>query len=257
MDSDKLLGRAAIIIPVTHVAACSLFLAGYSWGFGDKIGTLFTASDFFTISLHYLVSMYIFGLGVHLVPLAYRHLSGTPYTVDKISRIQDEEQRQLSLKRLEVIKTMITLSLVVLFTLVVTLLIINIVYDLNRSYYLTISVLTLTIVPLWWHVANKLLISGVGMELTLLGLTFAAGLVGLGMDAGFRDRRYSFDALQGSHFACGSDIVLTPVGNRFVSVSPDGSRQVINDKCEVIFKFPTLPKLNERTPAEVVFQALR
>jgi hypothetical protein len=107
MDIDKSLGRLAVMVPVVHVVACSLFLVGYSWGFESGVATLFTASDFFTVSLDHLVRMYALGMAFPLALLVYQHRSGAPYIADAIAVEVDETKKNALVRQSVFMKTLI------------------------------------------------------------------------------------------------------------------------------------------------------
>lgn len=246
MDTDKVLTRIAVAVPLAHVVACSLFLSGYSFGFGDQIGGLFELTDFFGISIQHLAGMYLLGFGIPLLMITARHRSGFAYAQDVREREPDSakkatlERRDLSAKR---VVTVVSSAMAMVGIVMIT---ISQVFDTSRMYFIAMSLIATGISPLWWVVANSLRFHGLPAELTWIVASAIIGIIALGMDLGHIERRYSYEILSLNRYGCASMTILRPLGSRFLAVSPDGQRHIINEKCEVVFSFPAKPKLNTR-----------
>lgn len=237
LDIDKIAGRATIIVPVVHLVACGLYMAGYSIGFGGNIGGMFSASDFFTITIQHLITTYVLTLGMPLVVIFMRHRSGRTYAVDLIAREDDP------LKKAELIATrhwvvgFTTWTLPVLALLALVMLACQFWTGAARDYYFALNMCILALFPSWWKIANHLKFYGLSVELAWCALAFTVGVVGLGMNSGERDRRYSYNDLSEGRMRCGKHVILSPIGNRFISVTPDNRRHLVNDECKVQFDF--------------------
>lgn len=254
---DKSLARLAVIVPITHVVACSIFLAGYSWGFGGKVGTLFSVTDFFTVSLDRLIMIYLCGLGIPLGMIFYRHRTGEPYASVAIARETDETKKQELIRRRR--SRIRALTVLMWFAGVTGLsaFILSIAYDLYRSYYALFSAMLFSMSILWWKLAEKAKLDGIGAEFAWTVTWFVVSLVGIGMDAGFRDRRMTFDYHKSAHYRCGTHIILTPAGDRFISVTPDNRRHVINEECKDLFEFASAPPPSSETIFSAIAQTVR
>lgn len=245
MDFDKVVGRSAIGIPVLHVVTCGLFIAGYSAGFGGTIGGMFSASDFLTITLQHLVATYLFGLGIPIALVLLRHRAGYSYATDLIAKEEDPaaKERMINAHLL----TVRFLTIAVRGAAVVTIVgfICQFWTDSKRDYYLTANAVMLGLSPNFWYAASRLKFYGLPAEVVFCILIFAVGVFTLGMNVGDGDRRMPYDLLRPSRMYCGSHTILTPVGARFISATPDNRRHLIDEECNIQFDFvhaPVIPK---------------
>ncbi len=257
MDLDKSLGRLAIIVPVFHLITCALFLFGYSWGFGGGAGTLFAVTDFFTVSLDHLIRTYALGLGVPLVFILVRHSRGHPYAADVIAAETDAVKREKLAAAHSTLKTIISWGLAISGLLILMALFFSIYFDLMRLYYLSVSAILLIFVVPFWKLCDALNIEGIHGEFAFVVLMFIAGVIGIGMDAGFRDRRGSMDFLDKDRYQCKDHMVLNTAGSRFITVTKDNMRHVINEECKILFSFPAKPPLRQQSIADAITESLR
>ena len=76
-EADKMFSRAALLFPALHFSTCTIFMSGYSAGFGSNIGGLFSISDFFTITIQFLFTTYVANLLLPFIIIFSRHKSKT------------------------------------------------------------------------------------------------------------------------------------------------------------------------------------
>lgn len=236
-DFDKVAGRLAIVVPIVHLVTCGLYMAGYSAGFGGNIGGLFSASDFFTITIQHLVTTYVFSLGMPLAVILLRHRSGRAYAVDIIAQEDDPATKAKLIATRQWVIGFTTWALPVLALFLFTMLICQIWTGSVRNYNFLFTSIFLALMPAWWGAADRLKLYGLPVELAWCAAVFAIGVVGLGMDAGDRDRRLAYKVLFDTRMHCGHHVMLSPIGDRFISVTPDDRRHLINEDCKVIFDF--------------------
>lgn len=237
MDIEKAIGRLTIIVPLIHLLACGLYMAGYSTGFGGNIGGMFTASDFFTITIQHLVTTYVLSLGMPVAVIFLRHRSGRTYAADLIAKEEDPAKKAKLVDTREWVIWFTTWALPLLGLLPLGLLACQIWTDAPRDYYLPLTMLLLALLPIWWRAANRLNFYGLPVELAWCALSFAVGVLGLGLNAGDRDRRWPQAAFVDSRMRCGKHVVLNPIGERFLTVTPDNRRHLTDDECKVQFDF--------------------
>ncbi|PTS81391.1 hypothetical protein DBR17_09765 [Sphingomonas sp. HMWF008] len=229
-------------------------MAGYSLGFGGNIGGLFSASDFFTITIQRLISTYVMSAGLPAVILFLRHRSGKPYISDEIAAEQDDLRKKRLENTAALMRIMVSVGFIVAFILWCIILFAEIYSDSWIEYYMFLTAATLAIFPFWWKAAERFKFYGMPVEIAWCIMSFAVGVVGLGLNAGERDRRFSYAELSQHRMHCATHVVLTPIGTRFLSVTPDGVRHIINDECKVLFDFQKRPIFSEGTLYELVMR---
>lgn len=257
MDVEKFVGQLAISVPVMHVVACSLFLVGYSAGFGSEVASLFAVSDFFTISIDHLVRMYAIGIGLPLAFLVYRHRSGFAYAADEIAAEEDCHKREKLIQSRRNIQCFITCSLMILSLISISTIILSSLYDIYRIYSFPVLVLTAAMSIPYWRICEKIGFYGMRAEVAFISICFASALISMGMDEGFSDRRSSISQLEGSAYTCGKYRVVGAVGQRFIAASTDRNRHVINEECEVLFDFPQTPTVRRMSIVDAVIGSIR
>ena len=70
-----------------------------------------------------------------------------------------------------------------------------------------------------------------------------------GWDNGDTDRRGDYKSLIKHHMSCENQLVLSPLADKFLTVTPDGVRHVSDKDCKVLFSFTKL-KTYRRTDDE-------
>jgi hypothetical protein len=251
---EKIAGRATLLIPVVHLVTCGLYMAGYSLGFGGNIGGLFSASDFFTITIQRLISTYVMSAGLPALILFVRHRSGKPYISDEIAAEPDESRRDRLLKTAVLVRLTANVVFITNFIIWCIILIAEIYADYWIEYYLFSTMTILALFPIWWKIAERLKFYGMPVEIAWCIFSFAVGVVGLGLNSGERDRRISYTELVQNRMHCATHVVLTPIGTRFLSVTPDGIRHIINDECKILFDFEKRPNFSKGTLYELVMR---
>jgi hypothetical protein len=258
-DMEKVLGRLAIAIPLVHVVTCGLYLAGYSAGFGARIGGMFLPSDFFTITIQMLIQLYTLNLGLPVLILFVRYIYVDGYASDVIFKptehqtIQDLTANISALKKiLIVINTLcIFLGIVAIANLTA-----EIIVGVKLSIRFTCSFLMLAGLPLWWKFATKLKRGGWQVEFAFLCTYFVIGIWAAGVENGQMDRRAEYSNFVGRRMTCGDHVILGPIGSRFLSIMPNGQRQIIDENCKIIFGFVKAPPFTVGPAVPLALQKL-
>lgn len=246
MNIDSALGRLAIVVPVAHIVACSLFLFGYNLGFGDNVGTLFSPNDFFVTSLVHLASMYVIGLGLPSMFIVYRHRTGKrSYLLNEIENEKDPARRVKLLAAARRDRAVI-IATVGFFALVgAARLILDAVYDVERQYVLNMLFITLFGSLIFWRICEQIKFEGVASDLTMIVIFFAVSVTASGMNEGFRDRRSAYADAAANGFACSRYAVVSSAGDKYLAASVDGQRHLITSECKALFSFQIDPPLKE------------
>jgi hypothetical protein len=252
-DVEKLTGRLTIIIPLVHLVACGLYMAGYSAGFGGNIGGMFSPSDFFTITIQHLITTYVLSLGMPMALILLRHRSGYTSAAELISQENDPEKKSRLITTQQWVVKVATWILPAMAAIAGLVLALQFWTAGARDYYFTFSFVLLALLPTWWNLANRLNFEGLHVEFAWCALAFGIGVVGLAMNQGDRDRRFPYSALTDTRMHCGNHVILSPIGDRFISVTPDNRRQLITDECKVQFVFQPTPIV----PLEPVFDLIK
>ncbi len=241
-----------MIVPIAHVIACTLFLAGYCTGFGGNIATLFKPSDFFTVTLDHMVLMYTTGLIVPVVTVVARHRAGVRSASDEIALEQDQTKRAAMTTTLRRMRRTIVVLCLLMGIISAALLILSYRFDTFVPWYLGLSFFTVSIAPFWWQITTKLNFLGVGIEFAWLTLSFLVGVFGLGLDNGELDRREAFSELRPTRYACGKLVILATAGDRFIAASKSGVRSVIDEECKVQFNFAKAVPISDKPLGSLV-----
>jgi hypothetical protein len=236
-DVEKIIGRFSLLLPIVHIITCGLFMAGYSLGFGGNIGGLFSASDFFTITIQHLITTYTLSLMAPILFILSRHRTGRAYAIDLINAEKDEETRARLVSTRQFIVKLTSWVLPLFAILFVVMACLSIYADAHVEYYLTLNMLVLGFLPTWWNLMNRLKLGGLPVEIAWCAIAFAVGVVGLGLNIGQTDRRLPYTALTESRMRCSNQVILSPIGERFLSVTPDNRRHIINEDCKTQFDF--------------------
>lgn len=254
MDIEKLAGRAALAAPVLHISTCTLYMYGYSVGFGSGIAGLFSISDFFTITLQHLVTIYALGLAIPTVTILARHRAGWAYISDSLPT--GENGRTIISKSLKITRFILHVTLFIYVMTPVAYLISSIVVDSFVSYFLINSFMGIGLLPVWWKLSDTLRFYGLSAEIAFVLVIFASSVIAQGVDAGQGDRRFRYDRLSEDRLKCGEHVILAPIGERFLAATRDGSRQVIDDECKVHFSFEKRPPFREGSLYDLVWEKL-
>lgn len=252
MDWDKALGRLAIVVPVLHVVVCTFFLAGYSWGFGGGVSKLFDTSDYFTATIENLIKIYTVALAIPLMTLVYRHRSGHPYAIDTVHSEEDPLKRDIMMSRMLLIRKLIFYISWILVFLILFAFIIQVKFDLYRSYYVTSQVIILALTFPYWHLCRNIKFYGFWAELAWLLVGFAFATLAMGADSGFKDRRYPYSIVSQDSFSCNNNSVIFRAGENFIAVEQLGKRIALNKDCDLKFEFSEFPPITEKSIYEVI-----
>lgn len=253
-DVDKIIGRLAIIVPVLHLTSCGLFMAGYSAGFGGGVGGLFSPSDFFTITIQYLILIYALSLGVPTLLTVARHRLGWASYQDIIEKETDQIRKEKLRSNGEFTKVVLVVSIWISLALFGLIFALSIWVGAIRDHYVMFMFFAVSLAPLWWKVSNHFDIPMLPSELALNAVLFVVAVIGIGMDRGDRDRRLPFELVVSKTMQCNDHRILRPIGERFISVTPDNRRYIINDECETQFVFETVPIYSPKPLGDLVVE---
>ncbi len=252
MHVEEISQKIAIYIPVVHVCVCGLFIIGYSAGFGSGIADLFSVSDFFTITLKYLILIYTSGLVIPLLLILIRHKMGYSYAENLIDSIGDPEVRIKNMEILSSIRGPMTYGLITSSVLCAIMLIYQVYVDGYRNYYISLIWISIGFTTVWAYLAAKLNIFGAKVEVSWSILIFCVSVFGYAMDKGFMDRRMDYDYFSNDPMRCNDQKILSTVGSYFISVSRDNSRLIISDDCKTKFKIQNTAPLSERSISDLI-----
>lgn len=238
MDWEKSLQRLALIIPAVQITTCGLYIIGYSVGFRNQIGSLFSISDFFTITFNQLIMLYTSSIIVPSMMLLMRHRSGMTYAQDIIEATKDPFELRRELARLSFTRRCIIGILAFMFGMSSIVLIANILVAGFPIYQIFLIFLALSLTAIFHIEAKKHEIYGVRAELIWIGIVFLVAVFGFALDQGIRDRRLEYTKLGTSYYYCNKMKILSPIGENYIAVGPNQSRFIIDKDCKVIFSFP-------------------
>lgn len=241
MDAEKLITRGAIAVPFIHVITCGLYIFGYAAGFGAQIGGMFSASDFFTITIQHLSAVYVIWLGLPLLStyLLNRSLALDRGVDESIDRDETDSPRLGSFspvlfKLLDYILPLIAFAFA-------TLLFLQISTGSVRQYKLCFIMIWTGTLPVWWRTQQHARLLGVPIQMVWIIATFVIGVLGMSMEAGDSDRRLPYAKLKPGRLFCKEQIILTAIGERFITATKDNKRHIVNDECEDFASFETVP----------------
>ncbi|WP_298169941.1 hypothetical protein [Novosphingobium sp.] len=212
-------------------------MAGYSLGFGDHISGFFTAGDFFTITIRNLLSVYFFGLGLPFIVISIRNFRESAPESAKNIDLDDECGSDRLGKILEIfyINPSLFIDIFAIYNLII--LILCLYFKVPPWYQLTFIFVFFAFSSRWWKIAVQLSLSNFITELLWCMLVFSISVFGLSLDQGFLDRHAPYKSLSYNRVSCDKFTVLTPIGSRFIAVTSDDKRHLIDDKCQVVFEF--------------------
>lgn len=240
-DLEKTISRAVILVPVAHIIVCTLYIAGYSLGFGGNIGGLYSPVDFFTVTLQHLIYIYVLSLAMPILFILFRHRSGRTYASDEIAAETDPEKKVALAQTASRVVSFFDYALPMFLVLVLVSFSVSIYVDTYIQYYLTFNAIVLSLYPTFIRLAEWLNFRGLRVEVAWSLISFTAAVVGLGLDSGQIDRRLTYDALAKGAMRCQGHVILTPIGQRFLSVTRDNRRHVVDADCKARFEFEQRP----------------
>jgi hypothetical protein len=130
-------------------------------------------------------------------------------------------------------------------------------YNLNRFYYSCVSTATISFsIPFWW-ICDRVKLYGFWAEVMWIVVCIVPAVISVGMDEGFRDRRDPMARLVKDTYHCQKQLVVSSIGDRFISVTRDNVRHVINDECEILFNFPRLNPPRDGSISDAVSKSVR
>lgn len=255
-DVEKLIGRATLAFPVLHVLTCGIYIAGYSAGFGGNIGGMFSTSDFFTITIQHLIMIYVLGLIFPTVFILLRHRSGKTYAADEIEREQDPTRKARLISDRNFIVGLLDRFLPFVGLVMLGILFCQIWTGSRVEYYMTLNMILMAFMPTWWRAAGYFRFYGLQAEITWCVFVFIIGVLGVGLNAGDIDRRAPYSSLANGHMRCKEQVILNPIGERFISATKDNRRHIVDDDCKVRFDFEPAPIFAEGSLYDLVYAKL-
>lgn len=238
MDWDKIFQRLAIIIPAIHIMTCGIYIIGYSVGFRNQIGSLFSVSDFVTITFNHLVMLYASSIVVPTVMTLIRHRSGATYASDLIESTPAGEDRERAILNLESRRRLLRLFLIFMFISSAIAILINIAFAGKPIYQIMLVMLMLSLTALFYIEASRQNLYGIKAELAWIMAVFFVAVFGFAVDQGIRDRRLPFKELGTSYYYCNDLKILSPIGDLYIAAAPNEERLIVDKECKRIFKFP-------------------
>ncbi|MFV0625218.1 hypothetical protein ACBY01_14565 [Sphingomonas sp. ac-8] len=217
-------------------------MAGYSAGFGGGISGMFSASDFFTVTLQHLVLIYATALiGPAIATYSLHRLLSS-----KANALANDNKARFR-KSPKSVKLVILAIAVLMTVTLITSFIFEVLLDVERGFY------QLFIIPFFWAVQiwptfGKMV--GLTRTTGIIAwhvLVFTVTVFSLGLTDGHSDRRLEYKALAPKHMFCGDVVILTPVGDRFVAVDSGGVRHIVNDGCKKLFTFNKTSLLHDKS----------
>lgn len=244
LDFEKSLGRASIAFPMIHLISGGLYIAGYSFAFGGNIGGMFAASDIFTATIQHLIKLYFWGLAFPFIIILARHRLER-YIKAQRAKEGAKNQQDMAVKRepLWPIWALAPFALGILFLQIWT--------GSYRDYYTLSLVFLMGLLPLFWKAEWLFALPRIPAEFAWCMMVFAVGVFSQGMQTGDRDRRAPYATFLDQRMRCDDHLILNPVGPRFLSVTPDNRRHLIDDQCVVKFNFYPTPVVPSQSPYQL------
>lgn len=226
MELEKILSRVVLIAPFAHLAVCSLYIYGFSMGFGLSISGLFTATDFFIVTLQNLIVIYPVALMLPAIIWYFQHQS----TSDDDGGMASVSE--FSVRRKIFVGVIVSISVFVFFWFAISR-----IQGFYFSWYLLLQAILICMLPFAIQLASRAQLNRAKVSFSLNCAMFVLAVVALGIEKGDLYRRGSFVQLTNNDMKCGNQTVLLPIGDRFLAVGTDATRNIINDDCKVVFKF--------------------
>lgn len=233
MDAEKLLGRMALLIPSAHITICTLYLSCLSIGFGSRLFTMFSATDYFTITIHRLVAIYVYGL---IMPALL-------FWVLEIffGRNFYDPAKSFKSQRRFIFAAMLFNNLPVIFGLPYLL-----YYKMQGFYVPAIAwagMFAIFIFP-FIRIANVIFrVPEFARGIVLFSVTLVLMAGAIGYDDGVAYRRSELSDVRRDGMTCDDRTIILAVGDNFLAVSKSGKRQIVGEDCKVKFTFTQAPPL--------------
>jgi hypothetical protein len=220
----KPIAQIAALIPLAHLFVCSLFLAGYSGAFGARVGSLFAISDIFATSLSDLFIIYVTAVLVPLIGgMRIKHI---------LTNMQDSEDTKSKIAK-TADRAMLALG-----ALMVLLEAFRMYRNEPVQYNLLIEGILLANIGAVFRFFEKVGLHGSEQGVAWLAVLLCAVAFGAGMSQGQLDRLAQYRTFVGRSYNCGKLIILRPASDKFIAVTPNNNRVLIDQTCKVEFFFP-------------------
>jgi hypothetical protein len=227
-----------IALSATHVVLASIYLYFYCVGFGANMAMFFSAADIFSISITRLSNVYVQAIVLPTALVLIRRGTGIKTNDEWIEAASTPELQRRRYNSLivpqNIGKAVVWLAL--LYALPVS--VWRFWAGEAASAYFILSMFALLTS---WQLASRGLLTAP----LWIGLFFAAGVVGGGLDGGIRDRHAVYSAPE-SRPACKTMKVLGRASSLYVAVQPDNRKVLVKEDCSVVFSFPN-PKITPWT----------
>ncbi|MGH6746608.1 hypothetical protein [Novosphingobium sp.] len=223
MSFDQAFSRLIVLVPIAHVAACTLYIVGFSLGFGSGVAFLFTATDFFTVTLNGLAKIYF---SAAIIPIFMYFI------------IKNGRQAKKGITG----KTWANIAgLIIAFASCMTFVYIGAAsYALVRQGYMPsafdfFGVFLVLVTPLVAFIFRKFNFSYlVG---SLLAVEFLGAILFQGYDAGKGYRQLPYRQLAAKSMKCGKYAIVFSVGGKFIAVDSNNRRRIVDADCKDKFYF--------------------
>lgn len=213
-DDVTLAAGLIVAMPFVHLTATSLFLWGYTTGFGGELRSFISINDIFSFSIKYLVQLYLFiGLFVAIGYLVF------------LKRFSGEIVQQIPY-------LLMTTAVVGLFLVLAAILLYYFEYI---EHIMTIAILFSTVfaMPLSYYYS-----SNQKVRFVVTGILFLIScIIGAGFNGGYNARNSTF-AQVASRARCNNFAIIQSVSNMFIAVHPSNRKALITAECEIRFVFP-------------------
>ncbi len=222
-----------ILWPVFHVITCTLYIYGYSSGFGSSLSAFFSISDFFTITLQHLISIYFGSFFLPLLLIYFRHRNGYISFEEELTQKGDPDPRATSRRIQKII--LIALLIACLSISLTT----YVIYEQLKyvDFALVAAVLQLSIVFPYWKLCDAIRLSGMPADLGWLSIAFTIGVFFNGYNDGEKHRIMDVKSFSDNARICKDYIILTPISGKYLVIFKDGTRKIIDSDCKSQIEF--------------------
>lgn len=237
--TDPRIGHFIIALPILHLLFSSLFVWGYTQGFGAGISEFISATDVFTSAIRDMVLVYLAAAVIPGIFVIMRYAEKYPNAEARIEAIPDQEQKIIAFDRLK--KTRLILSTI---TMLISAGIIGWqVWEVKQGRPLNFIALmpigffisffcVMAIRRIWW-------MSDLTYELAVLALSTAITAPLIGMNTGHNDRYITF-AKSANLMSCDKYKVIRSLSEYLIVITPSNSLELVDNECQIKFRVPNV-----------------
>jgi hypothetical protein len=220
-----------VALPVMHLLASSIFLWGYSVGFGSGLSAFAAPTDIFRVSIKHLVLLYLsVGSGAAIL----------------LSRSYIRKKRSAGINGDNPVKSNIGFGRIIGLILIVGIgFILPVAYVISCYYFdrpvriawATAPVLATAIMVLLVVSDHAQFDELKANAITVAALVFLMVLVG-GLDKGHLDRTQSYEGGLVRFSRCNDLLIMKAFSDFYLAIKPDNTKVLIDADCKVKFSFP-------------------